>query len=166
MSNNIVIEQKYYPRPDDDTLKYKLTALQYNVTQNQERELSFRNLYWDHFDAGIYVDITTGEPLFLSVDKFDSRRGYPSFTKPINNTVVYYEQDNRFNILRTAVFSRCGQAYLGSVFNDGPKDKGGLRYCINSAALLFIPLNEMVEKGYGYLRCLVDTSISNEELFI
>ncbi len=154
-ANHIIIDPKDYPKPSDAELKAKLTPLQYSVTQGKNTERSFSNEYWDNFEAGIYVDITTGEPLFSSADKFESGCGWPSFTKPIDKDVVTYADDRSFNMLRTEVISRSGKAHLGHVFDDGPKDKGGLRYCINSAAIKFIPLNKMEEEHYGYLINLV-----------
>ena len=146
-----LIDEKDYPKPSDAELKAKLTPLQYSVTQNKHTERSFSNEYWDNFQPGIYVDITTGEPVFSSNDKFESGCGWPSFTKPIAKEVVHYQTDNSFNMQRTEVLSRAGNAHLGHVFDDGPKDKGGLRYCINSASIKFIPLAEMEKAGYGYL---------------
>ena len=146
-----MIDEKDYPKPSDAELKAKLTPLQYSVTQNKHTERSFSNEYWDNFQPGIYVDITTGEPVFSSNDKFESGCGWPSFTKPIAKEVVHYQTDNSFNMQRTEVLSRAGNAHLGHVFDDGPKDKGGLRYCINSASIKFIPLAEMEKAGYGYL---------------
>ena len=146
-----VIDEKDYPKPSDAELKAKLTPLQYSVTQNKHTERSFSNEYWDNFQPGIYVDVTTGEPVVSSNDKFESGCGWPSFTKPIAKEVVHYQTDNSFNMQRTEVLSRAGNAHLGHVFDDGPKDKGGLRYCINSASIKFIPLAEMEKAGYGYL---------------
>ena len=136
-------------------LKKRLTPLQYSVTQKKNTEHSFSNEYWDNFEKGIYVDVTTGEPLFSSADKFDSGCGWPSFTKPINKDVVTYAKDMSFNMERIEVLSRSGKAHLGHVFNDGPADKGGLRYCINSASIRFIPLKDMEKENYGYLIHLV-----------
>lgn len=146
-----LIEDKKYPKPSDAELKQKLTALQYDVTQGKHTERSFSNEYWDNFAPGIYVDITTGEPLFSSKDKFESGCGWPSFTKPIAAEVAEYQRDNSFNMTRIEVLSRSGHAHLGHVFDDGPRDKGGLRYCINSASIKFIPLDEMEKQGYGDL---------------
>ena len=146
-----MIDEKDYPKPSDAELKAKLTPLQYSVTQNKHTERSFSNEYWDNFQPGIYVDVTTGEPVFSSNDKFESGCGWPSFRKPIAKEVVHYQTDNSFNMQRTEVLSRAGNAHLGHVFDDGPKDKGGLRYCINSASIKFIPLAEMEKAGYGYL---------------
>ncbi len=115
-----MINEKDYPKPSDETLKAKLTPLQYSVTQNKHTEHSFSNEYWDNFQPGIYVDITTGEPLFSSNDKFESGCGWPSFTHPIAKEVVHYQTDNSFNMQRTEVLSRSGNAHLGHVFDDGP----------------------------------------------
>ncbi len=150
-ADEVIIDPKDYPKPTNEELKAKLTPLQYSVTQKKNTERSFSNEYWDNKAAGIYVDITTGEPLFSSADKFDSGCGWPSFTQPIDKKVVNYADDHSFNMHRIEVLSRSGNAHLGHVFDDGPKDKGGLRYCINSAAIKFIPLAEMEQAGYGYL---------------
>ena len=155
-ANQIIIDPADYPKPSDEELQKKLTPLQYSVTQKKNTERSFSNEYWDNFEAGIYVDITTGEPLFASNDKYDSGCGWPSFTKPIDKDVVRYAEDRSFNMVRTEVLSRSGNAHLGHVFDDGPKGKGGLRYCINSAAIKFIPLNQMERQNYGYLINLIE----------
>lgn len=144
-----VIDVTDYTKPEKDVLKEELTDLQYQVTQEAATERPFENEFWDSDGAGIYVDITTGEPLFLSTDKFDSGCGWPSFTKPISKEVAQYYQDLSHGMNRIEVRSRAGKAHLGHVFDDGPRDKGGLRYCINSAALRFVPRNEMEEAGYG-----------------
>lgn len=149
-------EQVVYKKKDKETLKKELTAIQYDVTQNNATERPFTNEYDHEFRDGIYVDITTGEPLFVSTDKFDSGCGWPSFSKPINNKLVDEVLDKTHGMIRTEVRSKTGDAHLGHVFNDGPSDKGGLRYCINSASLKFIPLEEMQAKGYGDYIKLVD----------
>lgn len=146
-----LIDPALYPRPSDDELREKLTDLQYAVTQEDDTERAFSNEYWDNYESGIYVDITTGEPLFSSADQYDSKTGWPSFTKPIDPAVVTEHEDRGLFSTRTEIRSRTGDSHLGHVFTDGPKDKGGLRYCMNSASLLFIPQDEMEEKGYGYL---------------
>lgn len=145
------IDPNAYPKPSQEALKVRLNELQYRVTQEKETEYPFRNEYWDHFEPGIYVDITTGEPLFRSADKFDSPCGWPSFSKPIVPEVVKYQKDIGFTMIRTEVLSRSGNAHLGHVFDDGPATSGGLRYCINSAAIRFVPLHKMEEENYGYL---------------
>ena len=146
-----VIDASRYPKPSDEEIKKKLSPEEYAVTQENDTERAFSNRYWDKFEAGIYVDVVTGEPLFSSKDKFDSGCGWPSFTKPIAAEVAEYQKDNSFNMTRIEVLSRSGHAHLGHVFDDGPRDKGGLRYCINSASIKFIPLDEMEKQGYGDL---------------
>jgi peptide methionine sulfoxide reductase msrA/msrB len=149
-------EKREYVKPDDNTLKNKLTRLQYEVTQNAATEAPYQNEYDNEFREGIYVDVTTGEPLFLSTDKFDSGCGWPAFSKPIDNHLISEKHDSSHGMERTEVRSKNGNAHLGHVFNDGPKDKGGLRYCINSASLRFIPKAEMEKEGYGkYIQLIV-----------
>ena len=150
-----VIDSSRYIKPSDEELKKNLTDIQYDVTQNSATERAFSHEYHDNFKRGIYVDITTKEPLFSSTDKFESGCGWPSFSKPISKDVVKYFEDNSHFMHRTEVRSRSGDAHLGHVFNDGPKETGGQRYCINGASLEFIPYDEMDEKGYGYLKYLV-----------
>lgn len=154
-ASEVVIDPGKYPKPSDDDLKRKLTDIQYRVTQKNETESSFSNEYWDNKQKGIYVDVATGEPLFSSSDKFDSGCGWPSFSKPIAKDVVTYREDKSYNMNRTEVRSRSGDSHLGHVFNDGPKELGGLRFCINSASIKFIPLKDMEDRGYGYLKHLV-----------
>lgn len=148
--------QKKYRKPDEATLHATLTAEQYAVTQKNATERAFQNEYWDEKREGIYVDITTGEPLFVSTDKFDSGCGWPSFSKPIDKSLVVKKMDNSYGMERIEVRSKTGDAHLGHVFDDGPADKGGLRYCINSASLKFIPKEKMKEEGYGDYLSLLD----------
>jgi methionine-R-sulfoxide reductase len=136
-------------KPSADDLKKKLTPEQYRVTQQCGTEPPFRNEYWDNHRAGIYVDVVSGEPLFTSLDKFDSGSGWPSFTKPIDKNNVTEKSDRTFGMERTEVRSNKGDSHLGHLFDDGPTDKGGLRYCINSASLRFIPVEKLKEEGYG-----------------
>jgi len=136
-------------KPDDNTLEKMLTPLQYEVTQNAATERPFVNEYWDKFESGIYVDITTGEPLFVSTDKFESGCGWPSFSRPIDASHIDEHADTAQCMLRTEVRSKAGTAHLGHVFDDGPHESGGLRYCINSASLKFVPQNRMETEGYG-----------------
>ncbi|WMI81193.1 peptide-methionine (R)-S-oxide reductase MsrB [Anaerotignum sp. MB30-C6] len=144
-----VVNPVLYPKPAREVLKEKLTPLQYAVTQQNETEPPFANEYWETEDEGIYVDITTGEPLFTSKDKFPSACGWPSFAKPLDPNAVEEYDDLSLDMIRTEVRSRSGNAHLGHVFDDGPKELGGLRYCINSASLRFIPKKEMEQEGYG-----------------
>jgi peptide-methionine (R)-S-oxide reductase len=127
----------------------KLTPDQYAVTQESATEPAFTGEYWDNHTPGIYVDIVTGEPLFSSTDKFDSGSGWPSFTKPIDPANVIKHEDNSYGMRRTEVRSTSGDSHLGHVFDDGPIADGGLRYCINSAALKFIPVGELESAGYA-----------------
>lgn len=138
-----------YRRPDDSTLQAILSPEQYAVTRKNATEPPFRNKYWNEYREGIYVDITTGEPLFLSVDKFDSGCGWPSFSRPVNPAAITEQPDNSHGMLRIEVRSKLGDAHLGHVFPDGPQERGGLRYCINSASLRFIPKERMEAEGYG-----------------
>ncbi|MBF1204427.1 MAG: peptide-methionine (R)-S-oxide reductase MsrB, partial [Fusobacterium periodonticum] len=128
----------------------KLTELQYNVTQNSATERPYTSEYDKFNEKGIYVDIVTGEPLFSSKDKYDAGCGWPSFTKPIDEN-INYKRDTSHGMERIEVKSKGGDSHLGHVFDDGPKDKGGLRYCINSLSIKFIPKDQMESKGYGYL---------------
>ncbi len=130
-----------------------LTPLQFEVTQHNATERPFQNEYFDHFEKGIYVDIVSGEVLFSSLDKFESHCGWPSFTKPLDPKQVVSKTDMSHFMIRTEVRSKIADSHLGHVFNDGPKEKGGLRYCINSASLRFIPYDKMESEGYGeYLK--------------
>ncbi len=140
-----------YIKPADAVLKNTLTALQYKVTQEEGTEPSRDNLYDKNYEPGIYVDVVSGEPLFLSSDKYDSGTGWPSFVKPISQSAVTLHEDRMLFSTRTEVRSRYANSHLGHVFDDGPTDKGGLRYCMNSAALNFIKKVDMEKEGYGYL---------------
>jgi peptide methionine sulfoxide reductase msrA/msrB len=131
-----------------EDLKSKLTPLQYKVTQKDGTEPAFENEYWDNKAEGIYVDIVSGEPLFSSLDKYKSGTGWPSFTKPLTEENIVEKEDKKFFATRTEVRSKLGDSHLGHVFDDGPEDKGGLRYCLNSAALRFVPKEELEAEGY------------------
>lgn len=144
-----------YAKPSDEDLKKTLSPEAYDVTRNAGTERPYTGAFWAHKEPGIYVDIATGEPLFSSADKFDSGCGWPSFTRPLEPAVVSEHVDNSHGMHRTEVKSRVGDSHLGHVFDDGPKAKGGLRYCINSAAIRFIPYDEMDAKGYGDLKGFV-----------
>lgn len=144
-----------YKKKSDDDLKKELTGLQYAVTQQNATEPPFKNEFNDHFERGIYVDVTTGEPLFVSADKFESGCGWPAFSRPISPELVAEKRDTTHGMIRTEVRSHAGDAHLGHVFDDGPRASGGLRYCINSAALRFVPEAAMEAEGYGeYLKLL------------
>ena len=140
-----------YHKPDAATLKARLSAIQYNVTQNSGTERAFTHQYDHLFEPGLYVDIVSGEPLFSSADKYNSGCGWPSFTKPLASQLVTEHEDLTYNMRRVEVRSRVADSHLGHVFPDGPKDRGGLRYCINGASLRFIPLADMEKEGYGDL---------------
>jgi methionine-R-sulfoxide reductase len=132
----------------------RLSAEQYRVTQNNGTERPFANAYWDNKEPGIYVDVVSGEPLFTSLDKFDSGCGWPSFTAPVETQNVVEHSDESYGMSRTEVRSTHGDSHLGHVFPDGPPAAGGLRYCINSASLRFIPLDQLESEGYGAYRKL------------
>ena len=134
----------------------RLTPEQYQVTQKKGTEPAFRNEFWDNKEPGIYVDVVSGEPLFASVDKYDSHSGWPSFTAPIDPGNVVNKRDVSHFMIRTEVRSVHGDSHLGHVFPDGPAEAGGLRYCINSAALRFIPLEDLEREGYGDYRKLFE----------
>src|SRR5215472_13830750 len=142
------MDQTNFKKPDAAELKKKLTPEQFAVTQQSATEPPFANKYWDSHAAGIYVDIVSGRPLFSSLDKFDSGCGWPSFTKPLASTDVVERVDDSYGMERTEVRSSQADSHLGYVFNDGPAPTG-LRYCINSASLRFIPLDKMQAEGYG-----------------
>ncbi len=135
---------------EQSALKKRLTPMQYAVTQNAATEPAFSGKYDDFFEKGIYVDVVSGEPLFSSLDKYDSGCGWPAFTKPLAK--LTQRRDQSFGMERTEVRSRQADSHLGHVFTDGPLDQGGLRYCINSAALRFIPYDQLTEAGYGEYR--------------
>jgi methionine-R-sulfoxide reductase len=137
-----------YSKPNDKEIKAKLTPIQYEVTQNEGTEPPFRNEYWNNHEDGIYVDVVSGEPLFSSIDKFESGTGWPSFTKPLEPENVVTERDFKLLLPRTEVRSKHGDSHLGHVFDDGPKPTG-LRYCMNSASLRFIPVSKLEAEGYG-----------------
>ena len=149
------MDNKYMKRSKEE-LKKILTKEQYNVTQENGTELPYKNEYFDYYEEGIYVDIITGEPLFISSDKFNSGCGWPAFSKPIDRDFIKENTDKSHGMVRTEVRSKNGDSHLGHVFCDGPEELGGLRYCINSASLKFIQKDKMKEEGYEEYLDLLD----------
>lgn len=152
-----VTRYKDFVKPTDAELKANLTDLQYRVTQHDGTEPAFDNEYWDNKEEGIYVDVVSGEPLFSSTHKYDSGTGWPSFTRPIEDTMVTEHIDFKLVVPRTEIRSTVADSHLGHVFNDGPEEFGGMRYCMNSAALRFIPRSEMETQGYSDFLYLFDS---------
>lgn len=136
----------------------KLTPIQKKVALENGTEPPFDNAYWNNFDEGIYVDVIDGTPLFTSLDKFDAMCGWPSFTKPIDNKIVIEKIDMSYGMFRTEVRTKNSNIHLGHVFDDGPEEAGGLRYCMNSASMRFIPLEDLEKEGYGQYKSLFDKS--------
>ncbi|MDC3422835.1 peptide-methionine (R)-S-oxide reductase MsrB [Aquibacillus koreensis] len=150
------IKEHWSKKIDKEKLKQTLSPLQYHVTQESGTERPFQNEYWNHEEDGIYVDIVSGEPLFSSHDKYDAGCGWPSFTKPIDRKQLKENMDTTHGMRRIEIRSNEADSHLGHVFEDGPKDQGGLRYCMNSAAMRFIPKDKLEEEGYGDLRYLFE----------
>ncbi|APC40394.1 peptide-methionine (R)-S-oxide reductase MsrB [Clostridium estertheticum] len=147
------MDKKTYTKKNKEQLKKELTQIQFEVTQENATERSFDNEFWNNKEEGIYVDVNSGEALFTSLDKFDSGCGWPSFTKPVDNKNVKEKKDMTLGMMRTEVRSSYADSHLGHVFNDGPRAEGGLRYCINSASLKFIPVHKLKDAGYeDYLK--------------
>ena len=148
-SDSSVRPWEQFQKPSAAALRKKLTALQFRVTQQSFTEMAFKNPYWDHHEAGIYVDVVSGEPLFSSRDKFDSGTGWPSFVRPLVPEYLVFVDDYTDRQFRIEVRSKIGNSHLGHVFSDGPQDRGGLRFCMNSASLRFIPKSKLQDEGYG-----------------
>src|SRR5258705_9255568 len=148
---------KDYSKPSDDELRTQLSAEQYKVTQHEGTERPFNNAFWDNKKPGIYVDVVSGEPLFTSLDKYDSGTGWPSFTKPVDATNVMERRESGHRLFGVEVRSAHGDSHLGHVFDDGPPEAGGLRYCMNSAALRFVDRDDLEREGYGEYRKLFAT---------
>jgi peptide methionine sulfoxide reductase msrA/msrB len=152
-----IMSRNHYQKPSDEELRRKLTNTQYRVTQEEGTEPPFANEYWNNHEPGIYVDVTTGEPLFSSKDKFDSGTGWPSFTRPLDPKTIDEKSDDTHGMVRTEVRSKTGDAHLGHLFDDGPAPTG-MRYCINSASLRFIPAGQLEAEGYGEYARLFGTA--------
>ena len=144
-----------FKKPSDDELRQRLSSIQYKVTQHEGTEPPFQNEYWDNKEPGIYVDVVSGEVLFSSLDKYETGTGWPSFTKPLAPENIVTHTDHKFFMARTEVRSKNADSHLGHVFDDGPRPLG-LRYCMNSASLRFVPLDELEKEGYGQYLSLFD----------
>lgn len=154
--SSLKIAPGLYVKPADEIVRERLSKEQYNVTQNSATESPFSNEYWNKFDKGIYVDVVTGEPLFSSLDKFESSCGWPAFSSPIEKPLIVEKPDRSHMMFRTEVRSRAGDSHLGHVFRGDRESPNGIRYCINSASLRFVPYSDMEAEGYGYLLSLFD----------
>lgn len=151
------MSKDYSKKYTKEELKEKLTDLQYNVTQKEDTEMPFQNEYWDNKEIGLYVDIVSGEPLFTSYQKYESGCGWPSFYDTLNKETLEFKEDYKLRLPRTEVRTKNSNIHLGHVFNDGPKELTGLRYCINSASMRFIPLSNLEKEGYGEYLYLFET---------
>ncbi len=150
--SNHLVDGSLYSKPSNEEIKSKLEPDQYKITQQSDTEKAFTHVYNKMYEKGIYVDVVTGEPLFSSDDKFDSGTGWPSFTKPIDSAAINNVEDRKLGMKRVEVKSRIGDSHLGHVFDDGPTEAGGKRYCLNGGALKFIPYEDMEQEGYGSLK--------------
>ncbi|NLF80233.1 MAG: peptide-methionine (S)-S-oxide reductase MsrA [Clostridia bacterium] len=153
--SRMIVDPGRYPRPDREILRQQLSPLEFSVTQEAATEAPFDNPFWQHFEPGVYVDIAGGEPLFSSRDKYHCSCGWPGFTRPIDENTMIYLEDNTLSRRRVEVRSRAANSHLGHIFTDDPESPNGVRYCIDSAALRFIPYEEMEGAGYGYLKSYV-----------
>ena len=151
------MSKDYSKKYTKEELKEKLTDLQYNVTQKEYTEMPFQNEYWDNKEIGLYVDIVSGEPLFTSYQKYESGCGWPSFYDTLNKETLEFKEDYKLRLPRTEVRTKNSNIHLGHVFDDGPKELTGLRYCINSASMRFIPLSDLEKEGYGEYLYLFET---------
>ncbi len=151
------MSKDYSKKYTKEELKEKLTDLQYNVTQKEDTEMPFQNEYWDNKEIGLYVDIVSGEPLFTSYQKYESGCGWPSFYDTLNKETLEFKEDYKLRLPRTEVRTKNSNIHLGHVFDDGPKELTGLRYCINSASMRFIPLSNLEKEGYGEYLYLFET---------
>ncbi len=151
------MSKDYSKKYTKEELKEKLTDLQYNVTQKEDTEMPFQNEYWDNKEIGLYVDIVSGEPLFTSYQKYESGCGWPSFYDTLNKETLEFKEDYKLRLPRTEVRTKNSNIHLGHVFDDGPKELTGLRYCINSASMRFIPLSDLEKEGYGEYLYLFET---------
>ena len=149
-------DPKKFQKPSDEELQKKLTPLEFEVTQAEGTERAFANKYWDNHKEGIYVDVVSGEPLFSSLDKFDSGTGWPSFVKPLESENIVTKSDESVFFSRVEVRSKHAESHLGHVFEDGPRERGGLRYCMNSASLRFIAKEDLEREGYEKYLSLFD----------
>lgn len=154
---------KDFTKPSDEELREKLTPMQYQVTQQEGTEPPFQNEYWNNKEAGLYVDVVSGEPLFSSFEKFDSSCGWASFYKPLEPENFTEKEDGKFGMRRVEVRSKNADSHLGHVFEDGPSELGGLRYCMNSASMRFVPVDELEAEGYGEYLSLFQTNDSKSE---
>jgi methionine-R-sulfoxide reductase len=159
MKTSAAAPRRAFVKPADAELRKKLTRLQYSVTQHEATETPFHNEYWDNHEPGIYVDIVSGEPLFSSLDKYESGTGWPSFTRPLDPANIRTKTDHLLGFSRTEVRSAAADSHLGHVFDDGPKP-AGLRYCMNSAAMRFIPVDRLAAEGYGQYLALFNAKAS------